>query len=162
MPWIRWVSSLLECLAWSGSVKSRLCFVRVGRCCWHVVDKTWLGVSENDYRECSPGIILIKLFLSLCLSFLEDDWQLCWLAGKRNIICYKKKKKGNLVNGLLERKCRLWYLHSHNSLSSGVCITNFYYIKLTKWCDTNHKETFKYSFIQWLKPTNYIYCHINL
>ena len=75
MTWIRWVSSLLECFTSSSSVKSGLCFVRVG-CCWHVVDKTWLGVLENDSRECSPGIILIKHFLSSCLSFLEDDWHL--------------------------------------------------------------------------------------
>ena len=35
----------------------------------------------------------------------------------------KKKRKRNLVNGLLERKGCLWYLHSRNSLSSGACIT---------------------------------------
>ena len=59
-------------------------------CVWAVVDMLWIKLflefPENDSRACSPGI-LIKLFLSLCLSFLKDDWQLCWLAGKRNTIC---------------------------------------------------------------------------
>ena len=92
MPWIRWVSSLLECFASSGSVKSGLRFVRV--------DMLWIKLCLEFRRmtlERSPGIIFTKLFLSLCLSFLEDDWQLCWLASKRNIICYKKKKKKKAI-----------------------------------------------------------------
>ena len=66
--------------------------------------------------ECSPVLFLLKKFLSLCLSFLEDDCFVDWLVKERLVANKlkekrrkekKKKKKKNFVskgNGLLERK----------------------------------------------------------